>query len=308
MTFSFVLPVTRRTFLAETLECLAAQEGEFEVVLVDDSERGYVRAHLPQELRSRSVILQNEANRGRGDPTIPWNQGLQRASGDYVILIGDDDLVDPSYLQAMRDLIRRLPDHDLYRCRLRIVDAAGAVRDLGFRLPELESWDEFLYMRNRYLRPHSTVEYCARRAKLVAIGGYASLPLALGSDDLTWLLMSLDRPIVSTNDSFASWRISDRSICGSAHSRALRQAAHIELFQRERRIIEQVKPSVVPRELLVESLLYRFQGFLNNAGFRGSARRFVAYLLPSAVEKAVVSLYKRSRNQDLGPHFLPSDG
>ena len=307
MTFSFVVPVTRKTFLSQTLRSIAAQRGEIEVILVDDSGYGYAREYLPEKLRSKAVVIENQANRGRNDPTIPWNQGLQRASGDFVVLVGDDDFLDLDYLEAMTTLICKFPHHDLYRCRLRIMNSTGTVRDLGFRLAEIETWDEFLYMRNRYLRPHSTVEYCAGRKKLLEVGGYASLPLALGSDDLTWLLMSLDRPIVSTNETFGNWRISESSICGSGHNQSLRQKAHIELFKRERRIIEEREPPVILRELLLQSLFYRFQGFLNNSGFKGRVRRFVSYLLPIAFEKTVVSVYKRRKNQDLKPHFLPSD-
>ncbi len=247
MTFSFVVPVTRRTYLSQTLKSSAAQRDELEVVLVDDSGHGYAMEYLPEKLRSQALVIENEANRGRKDPTIPWNQGLQRASGDFVILVGDDDFIDFDYLETMTTLIRKFPDHNLYRCRLRIVNGTGMVRDLGFRFAEIETWDEFLYMRNRYLRPHSMVEYCARREKLLEVGGYASLPLALGSDDLTWLLMSLDRPIVSTNETFGNWRISESSICGSEHNRALRQKAHLELFERERRIIEEREPPVMSR-------------------------------------------------------------
>ena len=307
MTFSFLVPVTRRTFLQQTLQSIAAQSGEFEVVLVDDSGDGFAGEYLPEELHSRTVIIENSIKSGIKDPTIPWNQGLWKASGEFVILVGDDDFIDSEYLEAMTALIDKFPDHDLYRCRLRIVNGTGEVQDLGFRHAETETWDEFLYMRNRYLKPHSTVEYCARREKLLALGGYASLPLALGSDDLTWLLMSFDKPIVSTNNTFGNWRISENSICGSDHNRALRQKAHLELFERERQIIEAYEPEAIPRELLLQALHYRFQGFLNNAGFKGRVRRFVSYLLPSALEKTLVSVYKRSKNQDRKPHFIPSD-
>jgi glycosyltransferase involved in cell wall biosynthesis len=305
--FSFIVPVTRQTFLSRSLQSIAAQKGEFEVILVDDSGQGYAGKNLPEKLRSRAVVIENKANQGRKDPTITWNQGLQRASGDFVFLVGDDDFIDSDYLEAMTALVRKRPHHDLYRCRLRIVNGTGTVQDLGFRFTETETWDEFLYMRNRYLRPHSTVEYCAGRDKLLEVGGYASLPLALGSDDLTWLLMSLDRPIVSTNQTFGNWRISERSICGSEHNGALRQKAHLELFERERRIIEEREPPVIPRELLLHSLFYRFQGFLNNAGFKGRMRRFASYLLPSAFEKTIVSVYKRTKHQDPKPHFMPAD-
>lgn len=307
MTFSFIVPVTRRNFLLQTLQSIAAQSGEFEVVLVDDSGDGFAVKYLPEELHSRAVIIENRINRGRKDPTIPWNQGLRKASGEFVILVGDDDFIDSDYLEAMAALIKKFPDNDLYRCRLCIVNGTGEVRDLGFRHAEMETWDEFLYMRNRYLKPHSTVEYCARRDKLLELGGYSSLPLALGSDDLTWLLMSLDKPIVSTNKTFGNWRIYENSICGSSDNRALRQKAHFELFERERQIIEAYEPEVIPRELLLQALHYRFQGFLNNSGFKGRVRWFVSHLLPSSLEKTLVSAYKRSKNQDLKPHFIPSD-
>jgi glycosyltransferase involved in cell wall biosynthesis len=298
--------VSRRVYLNQTLASIAHQKGEFEVIVVDDSGQGYAQECLPQDLRSRCIVVANEVNRGRKDPTIPWNQGLLKASGDYVILLGDDDFIDSDYLESMRSLIGKHPTHDLYRCRLRIVNGTGSIRDLGWRLPELETWDEFLYMRNRYLRPHSTVEYCARKARLVEIGGYASLPLALGSDDLTWLLMSLEQPIASTNATFGNWRISSASISGTKSHHPLRQTAHLQLFEQEKRIIEECKPKVVPRELLVESLHYRFQGFINNSGFKGKLRPLVSCLVPSAIEKIMISVYKRARNQDLKPHFLPS--
>ena len=71
MTFSFVVPVTHRIFLSQTLRSIAVQKGELEVILVDDSGQGYAREYLPEKLRSQAVVIENKANRGRKDPTYP---------------------------------------------------------------------------------------------------------------------------------------------------------------------------------------------------------------------------------------------
>jgi hypothetical protein len=116
--------------------------------------------------------------------------------------------------------------------------------------------------------------------------------------------MSLERPIASSNETFGNWRISESSICGNNGNGALRREAHLELCEREKRIIEERDAPVISQGLLLESLFYRFQGFLRSSGLKGKVRRALPYFLPAAFERAAVSLYNKINNHDLKANFF----
>lgn len=102
---SFVIPTYNRSNLLPT--CLEALDREyragcvFEVVLVDDgSTDGTVE--LVRGLRSQfamQVEVLQQQNRG---PAAARNRGVEAAQGELVVFMGDDIIVQPGYVRAMR--------------------------------------------------------------------------------------------------------------------------------------------------------------------------------------------------------------
>lgn len=255
MRFSIIIPAYRRRFLAEAVRSALAQDrDDLEVLVYDDASPERLEELMGGLGDPRLRYHRGERNLGAADPSAAWNQALQLARGEYITLLGDDDLLDSNYLEEMDALIKRQPEADIYRCRLRLIDEAGGVTALGFPLAELESWDEFLYFRNAGKRAHSTAEMCLRGTALRAMGGWAAMPAAIGSDDLSYLRLAALGGVASTNACWASWRTHRRQISTSRKYEAARVRAVRELGRRELAFIEGHEAKNISRELLLSSL------------------------------------------------------
>lgn len=108
---SVIIPVyNAESFLAETLDSIQNQSlGDFEVICVDDhsSDRSLEVLHARKRHDDRIKIIERAENGGAG---ASINDGLNAARGDYVQIIGNDDLLNK---EALACLHRRCSEESL---------------------------------------------------------------------------------------------------------------------------------------------------------------------------------------------------
>lgn len=253
--FSVFIPAYKDRFLSAAIQSVLTQDyDDFELIIVNDASPFHIADIVKGFSDSRIRYYELKDNLGARDPSKCWNYGVGLAQGAYLVLLGDDDLIAANYLSAMDELIKRYPGKNLYRARLKTIDEEGALVSLGFPVPDLEGWDEFLYFRNTMHRMHSTAEMCLRLEALRRLGGYYSMPLAIGSDDLTYLRLAINGGIASTNATLASWRVHRRQLSTSRKHELGRIRAFARLGKEERVIIESSKDGTIARRLLVQDL------------------------------------------------------
>jgi glycosyltransferase involved in cell wall biosynthesis len=112
MTISILLPTRNRLdYLKLAIETVRRQSSsDWEIVISDnDSEQdiaGYVASLGDERIRySRTA--------GFLPVTENWNTALAMSTGDYVVMMGDDDALLPGYLARMDEIIERFGDPDL---------------------------------------------------------------------------------------------------------------------------------------------------------------------------------------------------
>ncbi len=111
MKFSVLLPTRNRLeYLRYAVETVRRQDyADWEIIVSDncseDDIAGYVRALA--DARIKYV---------RTDSFIPvtdnWNNALVQSTGDYVVMLGDDDGLLPNYFSTMMKAFERFPDPD----------------------------------------------------------------------------------------------------------------------------------------------------------------------------------------------------
>lgn len=101
LTYSFIIPVYNRPEeIKELLESFRLQETSvaFEVVIVEDGSSISSDAIVQEFKEQLDLAYFTKANSGPGDSR---NYGMQRARGNYFIILDSDCVLPPSYIEAM---------------------------------------------------------------------------------------------------------------------------------------------------------------------------------------------------------------
>ncbi len=117
---SIVIPTYNRIAMLErVLDALGRQDEppDFEVIVVDDGSRddtaSRVREHLAAKRWRYPLHFESQENSGPGRAR---NRGVTRASGRYVIFIGDDTVPEPRFLAEHARIHRENADEPMVAC------------------------------------------------------------------------------------------------------------------------------------------------------------------------------------------------
>ena len=108
MKYSFIIPVYNRPDeVDELLDSLTRQTlRDFEVVVVEDGSSVPCR-HIVEKYANRLPVRYfDKSNSGPGQTR---NYGVERSTGEYVIVLDSDCIIPPGYLQAVEDELKREP-------------------------------------------------------------------------------------------------------------------------------------------------------------------------------------------------------
>ncbi len=109
--FSVLLPTRNRLDLAKSaIETVRRQTyREWELLVADNCSEEDVAGYLRSLSDDRVVHTRSETS---VPVTDNWNRALARSSGDYVIMLGDDDGLLPGYFERLLEVIATLGDPD----------------------------------------------------------------------------------------------------------------------------------------------------------------------------------------------------
>lgn len=172
--WSVMIPVYRRTrYLGQALESVLAQDPgaeQMQIEVVDDgSPSGEIEALVQALGRGRVAFFRQPRNLGLGGN---WTACIQRARGQWVHILHDDDLVLPGFYARLRGAVEQAPAVGAAVCRHVKVDEDGHwhwISPLERRTPGLlENWIERIGVSQRIQCPAIVV----RRSVYEALGGF----------------------------------------------------------------------------------------------------------------------------------------
>ena len=198
--FSILIPAFKVSYLKECIESILAQiYKNFEVIIVDDASPYDICSIVSQFNDERIRYYRNEVGFGAYNVVGNWNKCLGFATGDYVICMGDDDMLLPEALAEYVKLIKKYPDLGLYHGLTEFIDENGELLNMQESRPEFESVYSMIWHRWT-VRSHQYIgDWCFDTAVLRKNGGFFPLPLAWGSDDISAVLAAKERGVANTN-------------------------------------------------------------------------------------------------------------
>ena len=212
MKYTFILPAYKTHFLRESLRSILDQTvPDFEILVSDDASPEPVKAMVDEFKDSRISYSRNAVNIGSKRLVDHWNQILDKAAGDFVIVASDDDLYAPDFLEKIGHLAEKYPGTDVFAGRCKEIDSDGREIRTEVRHPEFMSQAELLADL-----PSSENILCIgscvfRTSALRKAGGFVQMPYAWKSDSATRLMMAKNG-IACTDEPVFSFRMSGENI------------------------------------------------------------------------------------------------
>ncbi len=216
--FSITIPAYKTQFLHEAIESVLAQTYDrWELIIVDDASPENIAGVVKQYDDPRIRYYRNAKNCGAVDVVDNWNICLSYCKGDYVICMGDDDMLAPCCLEEYVQLMAKYPNLNVYHAQTDIIDETGQVISHQRKRPAYQTAQELIL--HRWNGDVQFIgDFCYRVQHLRDVNGYFKQPLAWSSDDITAVRAAEDGGIANTQVSGFLYRENTQSISSSQNN------------------------------------------------------------------------------------------
>lgn len=259
MKVTIALPVYNgERFIREALDSLLAQTyPDFEIVISDnassDSTPAICREY--QQRDPRVKYIRQPENRGA---FVNAEMAIRAGSGEYTMMVGDDDVYDPRYIEVLLQLLERDPEVGLAYSNYGFIDERGVKTPSGLRVffhREQSPASIFAgYDRHRICLP---MIFALMRSELFknALPFQTFKKMTGDLDNLLMLrVLSFGKRVDSTPEVLFHYRVKDRSRTNPSDWPATRWKQrlylfrhHVELLKRTFAIVDKSAFRPLPR-------------------------------------------------------------
>lgn len=217
--FTIGIPAYKDKFFRECLKSVIDQDfQDYEVIVLNDQSPYLIKEIVATVDSPRLRYYENAENVGGNNLVDNWNKLLELAQGEYIIIMGDDDLLDVNYLLTFNDLAQKHPDVNVLHCRSKIINDNNEVLRLTPSWPEFEYVYDSVWHRLYEYREQYISDFVYKVKFLKQSGGFFKLPLAWGSDDISFFRSAIDYGVAHTNVPVFSYRRNPYSITSSGNA------------------------------------------------------------------------------------------
>ncbi len=214
--FSVGIPAWKTAYLIEAIESVLGQTfPNFELIVVNDASPCPVEEIVASFPDKRIRYYCNATNSGPRNMVDNWNRCVEYARGQYFMLLGDDDMLEPDCLAEFAALIGRYPDLYVYHCRSKIINELSEVTGYTDSRPEFETVYDAIWHRLKGWRMNFVSDFVYRREALVQHDGYYKLPMGWASDDITAFRLMTPRGMAHTQQPVFCYRQNQASMSTS---------------------------------------------------------------------------------------------
>jgi len=216
MKFSLIIPAYRSQYLRQSIDSVLSQTyRDWELIIVDDCSPEPIGEIVFSYDDSRIRYYRNERNFGAVNLVDNWNSCLEYCTGDYLVCMGDDDVLPENSLKEYSNVIREYPDADVVHGWTNVIDSDSQVREILQQHPSHESVFGFMLRLWKGDDVYAgdilyKLEYLKEK------GGFVKMPMAWHSDHLTAFLCGDRNGIASTSKLAFTYRRHSRSISMSS--------------------------------------------------------------------------------------------
>ena len=203
---TIAIPAYKSTYLREAIDSALAQDYKnIELVIVNDKSPYDIDSIVQSYNDARIRYYVNEKNLGKKSIVHNWNRCLDYAQGEFFVLLCDDDVLMPNFLDELLELARRYPLCSVFHARRSVKNELTGKMIIDDIWPEYESYSNFV--KNKYdgKRPHTITDFLYRTKNLKTTG-YKVYPQGWCSDGASIVTMAKIGGIVASTNPLVVYR------------------------------------------------------------------------------------------------------
>jgi glycosyltransferase involved in cell wall biosynthesis len=190
MKFTIGLPITKTRFLKESLDSINSQTfKDFEVIIRNNANTPELKSEIKECCKSwigRPNVKYYESEE-QLKISENFNKIVERANGEYFMILSDDDIIEPDFLEEFNKLTLTYLDVSIFHCRVKIIDENNNLVNFSENCPEYETRLNFIHNRITRKRTLILSNFIISTKTLKKSGGFVSGTSGWGLDEITWL-------------------------------------------------------------------------------------------------------------------------
>jgi len=208
---SIAIPAYKSTYLKEALDSALCQTySNLEVIVVDDCSPNPIKEVVDGFVDERISYYRNEKNLGAESIVLNWNKCLGYARGEFFVLLCDDDVLAPNFVEELLKLAEKFPSCNVFHARKQNLHEDGTIEE-GPQWPEYETGEEFLRNRLAKKRHHTITEFMYRTS-VIKEHGYVVFPSGFYSDNASLIQLSQQGGMANSKEPLVTFRFSPEHI------------------------------------------------------------------------------------------------
>ena len=212
---AIVIPAYKKIYFEQTLASIANQTcKDFVLYIGDDSCNEHFKA-VTESYKDRIRIKYKhfDDNLGQKDLVAQWERCIDLVENEeWIWLFSDDDIMDPNCVERFYAMSPTQTEFDLFHFSLYKIDTNNNIIGKFHSFPDILNAEEFLARRLTGSINSTAVEYIFRKSHFVENGRFQKFDLAWGSDDATWIKLSMNKGIRNIENANVYWRKSSFNI------------------------------------------------------------------------------------------------
>lgn len=241
MRFTIGLPITKFEYLNQTLNSIRDQTfKDYEIIIRNNAESENVKSEISRLcapwINKQNVKYFETSNQLKIFDN--FNEILKHATGEYFLILSDDDVINPCFLEEFDKLINSYSGLDLFHCRVHLINEKNDIQNISPICPQLETYQDFIYHRLKGFRLQFLSDFVVKTEAIRSIGGFPTFPGGWGLDDLTWIMLA-KKGVAYTSYCGLQYRILNSSFSWKLSNLKNRFADNIFMFTKIDQIIKQ---------------------------------------------------------------------
>jgi glycosyltransferase involved in cell wall biosynthesis len=202
--FSIILPVRNGgNYIGECIQSILSQSvKDFDLLILENNSTDNTIEIIESFQDQRIKVYPSEKPLSIEEN---WSRALTVPAGEYITLIGHDDLLDENYLGVMDELIKKHPRASLYQAHFRYIGPSGEIIGKCRPMAEVQEPADAVY---NFLSGKTDLAsgFMMRNSDYKSIGGIPPYPNLLFADLELWIQLACKSYLAVTRSECLSYR------------------------------------------------------------------------------------------------------